>query len=280
MAWRTINGNSYYVHNERVGGRVVQKHFGSGYLGLIAERVHAEARHNREQRRAELREENERYDEAEKGFASILTDVRVLAKAALVAVGYHQHKGVWRRRRGFAMNEIVPAPKAGPQATVTRDEIKALIDRADGGDEAALQRLREVVRSPGCPALAGMSAGFVDPSHGLKIVLLHYWCGKDRRGSWLAARKLIDQVRDDLAGPNPTPIEALLAARAALLWYGSYMAEIGAAGEGASDRQRRRAESAGRRFEAALLALARVRKLAVPTLTLNVAQNQVNLTGG
>ena len=85
-----------------------------------------------------------------------------------------------------------------------------------------------------------------------------------------------------MEGPNPTPIERMLAERASLCWFivNSYeTAYANASGWNISqaDLQHRKIDKAHARFLSALRTLAQVRKLALPTLQVNIARNQVNV---
>jgi hypothetical protein len=92
---------------------------------------------------------------------------------------------------------------------------------------------------------------------------------------------------DELAGPDPTPIEATLAKTAALCWFAMRVAEAQHAAylkapevtpAGAEFRQRRLGH-AHRRYLSTLRTLAQVRKLARPMIQVNVARQQVNVAG-
>ena len=99
MGWKTINGRRYYYKSEREGGRVKTTYFGAGESGLLISRMEAidreEERRLRNQRRAE-REENLA---EEKAVAEWFDDVQAVADAAMIAAGFHKHKGQWRRKR-------------------------------------------------------------------------------------------------------------------------------------------------------------------------------------
>src|SRR5437899_2186525 len=82
----------------------------------------------------------------------------------------------------------------------------------------------------------------------------------------------------ELAGPNPTPLERLLAERATNCWLQVYRYEL--AFEQARDLTIRQAEfhqrkidGAHRRYLSALKTLATVRKLGLPAVQINVAKN-------
>jgi hypothetical protein len=93
-------------------------------------------------------------------------------------------------------------------------------------------------------------------------------------GSHLCRREAIvrkvAKVRAELEGPAPTPIERVLAERAAVSWLASYEADLACqgfdalAGERCAEYYERRRDRAHRRFLEAVKALELVRKLALP----------------
>jgi hypothetical protein len=97
-----------------------------------------------------------------------------------------------------------------------------------------------------------------------------------------ALRRKLDAVRAELEGPDPTPIERLLAERASLCWLMVYWYEsLFQSTEGMSMRDdgfhQQRIDRAHARFLSAVRTLAVVRKLAVPALLMSIAKNQVNV---
>jgi hypothetical protein len=98
-----------------------------------------------------------------------------------------------------------------------------------------------------------------------------------------AFRQKLDSVRAELEGPNPTPIERLLAERASICWFLMHRYELACATNAQgwnipqADLQHRKIDKAHARFLSAVRTLAQVRKLALPTLQLNIAKNQVNV---
>jgi len=90
------------------------------------------------------------------------------------------------------------------------------------------------------------------------------------------------QLRTDLAGTDPTPLERLLADRIALCWLSLHNAEARfAQTEGLTWKQteswQRWIDAAHRRYLSAVKTLATVRKLALPALQVNIARRQVNV---
>lgn len=100
MAWE----NGYYYRVRRENGRVVREYVGSGLLGQLAAALDALEREKaREERRLDaeaLRNEQAELDALDANLEAVIETTDVLAHAALVAAGYHQHKrGEWRKRR-------------------------------------------------------------------------------------------------------------------------------------------------------------------------------------
>jgi hypothetical protein len=103
--------------------------------------------------------------------------------------------------------------------------------------------------------------------------------------------KLLSELKEvaaDLAGPNPSSTEQILAEVAALNWFALRLFEARYAGaadskEGLtlarSDHSQRRIDRAHRRLMTSLKTLATVRRLAVPAIQVNVARQQVNVAG-
>ena len=97
-----------------------------------------------------------------------------------------------------------------------------------------------------------------------------------------AAEATMDQLRTELEGENPTPMERLLAERAIFCWFTVNIYEmIFNESKDLTTRQAelhlRRIDSAHRRFLSAVATLARIRKLALPHLQVNIGRNQVNV---
>ncbi len=99
MGWEKRGENLYYYQSEREGGRVRKRYVGTGEQ---AERIaHADAtiRRTKTERRERARAEME---EAE-GLASMADELddaaEVLARAEMLAAGYRERKGEWRRKR-------------------------------------------------------------------------------------------------------------------------------------------------------------------------------------
>jgi hypothetical protein len=97
MGWER---GRYYTRSRKVNGRVVREYVGRGELGALVAEMDALERRRREIGRAAF--QAERTDlQALDGTLDDLNDVAdLLARAALAAAGFHQHKrGEWRKQR-------------------------------------------------------------------------------------------------------------------------------------------------------------------------------------
>jgi hypothetical protein len=101
-------------------------------------------------------------------------------------------------------------------------------------------------------------------------------------------RRVIDEVAADLAGPDPSPVERLLAETAALSWFALRVHEArfasGATSAGGmtlaqAERGHRRVDRANRRLLSTLRTLATVRRLAVPADPIHLARRQLDVAG-
>ena len=102
MAWQVVDARKYYYRHRRVGGRPRTVYVGAA--GSPAAELAAAAdglrRLGREAAARESHAERERHREAEAPLLLLCELTDVLARAALVAAGYHRHdRGEWRRCR-------------------------------------------------------------------------------------------------------------------------------------------------------------------------------------
>jgi hypothetical protein len=169
-------------------------------------------------------------------------------------------------------------PRPDKAAARAADEVRALLTRAQQGDEAALPVLRQLLQDP---AKVDQLGG--DLARQAEVSMVKAAAGTNLMFQEALMRKL-ELLRAELAGPNPTPVERLLVERVVACWLQVQDADIRYAqgkdlglkwGAYSQDRMDR----AHRRYLSALKALALVRKLAVPVLQVNIAKKQVNVAG-
>ena len=162
------------------------------------------------------------------------------------------------------------APRAGTPG------IEELVRLAESGEPKALVCLRGLITDiPSVGRLLTDTVG--DIAAPARDALVRYATGGSAALSAEPMGRKIDELRAELAGPNPTPLERLLAERVALCWFD--VNECDHRFVAHADRQARR-DGANKRFLDACRALAAIRKLGLPAIQVNVARQQVNVTGG
>jgi hypothetical protein len=173
----------------------------------------------------------------------------------------------------------VVVPRRGVGKVMTSDKLDAIVKRAASGDRGCLPDVQALLADPECGADFRRACG--SSAEWLRQSLIKKAADKNILAQESIAQEL-DTVRMELEGPNPTPIERMLAERASLCWYIVNLYEnayANASGWNISqaDLQHRKIDKAHARFLSALRTLAQVRKLALPTLQVNIAKNQINV---
>jgi hypothetical protein len=250
----------YYYESYRDGGRVTSRYVASGGLAeacaAIADshrdqmdrlrRWHKKRMAALDRRERDAQGRLERVWAADRAAAGAIDgrlqawfeSVEAVFREAMAAAGCHQHKGSWRRRR---MNS---RERAERWFRVQYD-LLAAFRRA-----ASLERDGDVA--------ARVLADLADRVAGGSPEVRAAVAGK------------VARVRVELEGPDPSPVERLLAERAAVCWLGAYEADLACqrfgvvAPPGLVTYFERRRDRAQRRFVSAVRAVAVLRKLAVP----------------
>ena len=171
------------------------------------------------------------------------------------------------------MSKATPA-QVGPK----KHELLALIDRAQKGDKTALPALQELLKEP---ALVDALGG--DLAKQAQLTLINRFSGQNLMIRESLTRKL-DLLREELAGPNVTPLERLLVERVVACGLHLHVLEMMYVGKESMNLElgsyfQRSISSAQKRYLSAIKTLAMVRKLAVPVLQVNIAKKQVNVAG-
>lgn len=114
VGWEVRAGRAYYYRGRRVGGRVAKEYLGAGLLADLAAEVDALARDTRAAEADTIRWAAANLDALDAAVAPLDAAADLVARAALLAAGYHQHhRGPWRKRRARPAQD--PAPHAnGP----------------------------------------------------------------------------------------------------------------------------------------------------------------------
>ena len=97
MGWEK---GRYYTRSQKVNGRVVREYVGCGEIGRLAAELDAMERTRREHERKAWQREKEEIEAFDNAIAKVCDLGDKAAKSAMVAAGFHNHRGTWRRRRG------------------------------------------------------------------------------------------------------------------------------------------------------------------------------------
>jgi hypothetical protein len=90
----------YYTRSRKVNGRVVREYFGTGEVAEMIAKIDAVNRVDRQAVWDARRAEKTELDALDASVKELDELADLLARAALLAAGYRQHKrGEWRRKR-------------------------------------------------------------------------------------------------------------------------------------------------------------------------------------
>jgi multidrug efflux pump subunit AcrA (membrane-fusion protein) len=90
----------YYTRSKKVNGRVVREYVGFGRVAELAAELDAIERQQRQAERAALLAKRAELDALDAPLDDLNDLAELLARAALMAAGFCQHKrGEWRKRR-------------------------------------------------------------------------------------------------------------------------------------------------------------------------------------
>jgi hypothetical protein len=96
MGW----DRGYYYRARKVNGRVVREYVGAGLAAQLAAQLDDRKRRQRQAQRAARRAEQAELDALDGPVNELCDLADLVARAALEAAGFHQHKrGEWRKRR-------------------------------------------------------------------------------------------------------------------------------------------------------------------------------------
>jgi len=101
MGWERRNNCWYYTRSRRINGRVVRTYFGNGPEAEAA----AEEDEMRRMKRLAVRRQEEleqiELAEIERIVIECNATIDLLVRAQMLCLGFHYHRGQWRKRRGF-----------------------------------------------------------------------------------------------------------------------------------------------------------------------------------
>jgi hypothetical protein len=112
MGWEPRGNKSYYFRYQKLAGRVTRQYLGAGAVAELAAATDALRRADRRAAAEARRAEEVSWREALAPSLELSRVVELLARAALLAAGYHRHsRSSWRKRRHVHHHDS--APEAG-----------------------------------------------------------------------------------------------------------------------------------------------------------------------
>jgi hypothetical protein len=99
MAWETRGNGRYYYRKRRAGNTVCSEYIGAGPGAEMVAELDQAARDRRVKARAAEMAAQKADLAIDKQLDQLGDLVRAMTTAALVAGGYHTHKGQWRQMR-------------------------------------------------------------------------------------------------------------------------------------------------------------------------------------
>ncbi len=191
-----------------------------------------------------------------------------------------QPKQTSKRRAASSTDSSVDSSKV--QVSIAPNEAggvvddSRLIDRAMAGDESTVPAVRALVLAkPEMARRGGDLAGLVEAGW-IRLLTKQNVFAREAMSAEL------QRLKSSLAGSSPTPIEQLLVDRVAACWVQANYADWTEATHGErtisqAEWAAKRQTMAHKRLLSALKTLAEVRRLMVPTLQVNIAEQKVNV---
>jgi hypothetical protein len=175
----------------------------------------------------------------------------------------------------------VPRKQSAKQTD--RDDAEDLVSRARRGDKTALPALRKMLDT--APQVAST---YGDLAANARRLFADMLAGQDLL-LFESVMRHADALRDEMAGPNASPLERILAERIAVCWVHVQWADSiyvqtlkqGNASLALIEHLQKRQDRCHRRLLTGVQSLATVRKLMRPTVAqVNIAEKQVNIAAG
>ena len=158
------------------------------------------------------------------------------------------------------------------------EELKGWVVQAHDGNEEALSKVRQILKED--PRMARI---FVDLAAEAERSLIKAVSGDDPLIQ-VALPPQLESMRKELAGPEPFPLEKLLAERIVACWLqlqyadAIYAQNLGDMNMLQSEYHQRRLDRLHRRYLSSITTLTQIRKLG-PAVQINIAEKQINTTG-
>lgn len=95
MAWENRHGRLFYYRKVREGKRVRSIYMGKGENAYLCSEM-VEEKYHRDQRRRVIRASE---NALERQLTALNAEIATITKETLTTAGFHQHKGIWRKKR-------------------------------------------------------------------------------------------------------------------------------------------------------------------------------------
>ncbi len=166
--------------------------------------------------------------------------------------------------------------KAPEQSLVDdREALRKVIERAQDGDESVLPALRSALKEE--PKISSI---FVNLASSLEKSIIRNMASGDLMVEECVPRNL-KEMRKELAGENPSPLEGLLVERVVICWLELqyfelvYAQNTGNLSLAQSEFHQKRIDKIHRRYLSSIRTLAQIRKMG-PAVQINIAEKQIN----
>jgi hypothetical protein len=259
MPWKERNGSIYLYVSKRRGKRVVSEYYGRGFFAQSWHVIEASEKEAKRLERKKRDKERKWYASRDAELAAQANEAIVSARRFLEALGFHQHKWQWRKRRGLIVDGTQLVEIAKPLAVT--DYLKVF--NLGRPDVIALAKL----------TYAGVAYRDEPDKRKKKHDRMKEHLACDLRGHVV-----------ELVGPSPTGVERQLAITAGLIWielrfteYDAWYRRFEAESYTLSSDEfrQRRLDRLRRRYSQILKTIADVRRLSAPLIgQLNVQNNQ------
>ena len=114
MGWEARGNGLYYFRYRKVDGRVTREYVGAGAVAELAAAADALRRADRRGALEARRAEQDRWREALTPLLALSRVADLMARAALLAGGYHRHARTWRKKRYVHDNDNAAEARRSP----------------------------------------------------------------------------------------------------------------------------------------------------------------------
>ncbi len=176
----------------------------------------------------------------------------------------------------MAMHAVLDRNDTEQAVDVVQTDLAQLVQRGMAGDREVLPAIREMLNQ---------SPSLLQQVSTLATQLEQTWI-KTLAGDDLVTREVltrqVDMLKATLAGPHPSPLETLLIERIATCFLALHHAEFRTTkrlrhSRVLSTSEENRLDKVQKRYLDSVKSLAQVRKLLMPKVQVNLAQNQINI---